>query len=98
MQTRNSYIAKMKEELDKLDMQLEALEVSAKDMKEDTRDLYNLELEKVRNQSLLAKEKMATLISEWTESTEESWDSLVLESEKVRDAFVHSFRYFKSQI
>lgn len=98
MQTRNSYIAKMKEELDKLDMQLDALEVSAKNMREDTRELYNLELEKVRNQSVLAKEKMATLISEWKDSTEESWDSLMLETEKIRDAFVHSFRYFKSQI
>jgi hypothetical protein len=97
MQTRNSYIAKMKEELDKLEMQLDALEVSAKSMKEDAREQYNLELEKVRIQSRLAKEKMDTLISEWTESTEGSWDLLVLETEKIRDAFVHSFRYFKSQ-
>jgi len=31
-------------------------------------------------------------------STETAWDSMVVEMDKVRDAFVHSFSYFKSQI
>ncbi len=31
-------------------------------------------------------------------STESAWDGMVAEMDKVRDAFVHSFSYFKSQI
>jgi len=29
---------------------------------------------------------------------EDRWDAMVTEMEKVRDAFVHSFSYFKSQL
>ena len=98
MQARNTYIAKMKEELDKLDVRLHELELAAENMQEDTRERYKLEVKKVREQSELAKEKMSSLLSKWAESSEESWDAMVLETEKIRDAFVKSFHYFKSQI
>jgi len=32
------------------------------------------------------------------EAGEDSWDKMVAETEKVRDAFIHSFSYFKSQV
>ena len=31
-------------------------------------------------------------------ATEETWGAMVTEMDKVRDAFVHSFSYFKSQL
>jgi hypothetical protein len=29
---------------------------------------------------------------------DDSWDRMVVEMDKVRDAFTHSFHYFKSQV
>jgi len=37
-------------------------------------------------------------LDELKAATAETWESLVAETEKVRDAFVHSFNYFKSQL
>ena len=39
-----------------------------------------------------------TKLDELKAAGEDSWDALVAEMEKIRDAFVHSFKYFKSQI
>ena len=48
----------------------------------------------LRAQSVHAKAKMDELKS----AGEDRWDAMVAEMEKVRDAFVHSFSYFKSQV
>jgi DNA-binding transcriptional regulator YiaG len=94
MQNRRAYIEKMKQELDVLNSKLNELEQSSVDMQEDARARYNVEVEKVRVQSELAKEKFARLI----DSSEGAWNDMVAETEKIRDAFVNSFHYFKSQI
>ncbi len=94
MQNRSVYIEKMKRELDDLDTKLNALELAANNMKDDALIRYNLEVGKVRVQSALAKEKFSDL----TNSGENTWDNMVTETEKIRDAFVNSFHYFKSQI
>jgi hypothetical protein len=94
MQNRSVYIEKMKRELDDLDAKLNALELAANNMKDDALIRYNLEVGKVRVQSALAKEKFSDL----TNSSENAWDNMVTETEKIRDAFVNSFHYFKSQI
>jgi len=49
---------------------------------------------KLRHQSDLALAKLNDLKS----TSEDTWESMVTEMEKVRDAFTHSFHYFKSQI
>lgn len=94
MQNRHIYIEKMKQELEVLNMKLNELELSAENMQEDARKLYNQEVDKVRVQSALAKEKFSQLV----ESSENTWNEMVVETEKIRDAFVNSFHYFKSQI
>ena len=48
----------------------------------------------LREQSVHAKAKMEELKA----ASEDRWDAMVAEMEKVRDAFVHSFSYFKSQV
>jgi hypothetical protein len=50
-------------------------------------------MEKLRAQSRLAINKLDELIA----AGESSWESMVAETEKVRDAFASSFHYFKSQ-
>jgi len=51
-------------------------------------------LSKLQAQSRLASERFA----EFKLAREESWDKAVLEMERIRDAFLHSFNYFESQI
>ena len=69
-------------------------DAKAKEAKEDARDLYKAEMAKLQKQSDLAKAKL----EEMQTASEDAWDTMVAEMEKVRDAFVHSFHYFKSQV
>lgn len=91
---RDEYVAKMKLQLDELNAKMDKLEAKAIEAKEDARVKYKEEMSKLRQQSKLAKGKLDELKA----AGEDSWDVMVAEMEKVRDAFKHSFNYFKSQI
>lgn len=93
MTKRDEYIAKMKLQLDELDTKMDKLEARAKEAREDARAKYREEIAKLRQQSKLAKGKLEELKA----SGEEKWDAMVTEMEKIRDAAVHSYNYFKSQ-
>lgn len=94
MNTQSVYIEKMKSQLDELNTKMNKLQARAEEAKEDARDMYKTEMVKLQAQSKLAVDKLG----EMKTATEETWDATVAEMEKVRDAFVHSFHYFKSQI
>lgn len=94
MSTKDAYIAKMKLQLDQLNVKMSELEAAAKEAKADVRDSYRKEMSKLRHQSRQAMAKL----EEIKLAGEASWEALVAEMEKIRDAFVHSFHYFKSQI
>ena len=94
MSKRDAYVAKMKLQLDELNAKMAELEAKAKEAKEDARDKYNEELGKLRHQFKLAVAKLDELKA----SGEDKWEAMVAETEKIRDAFVHSFNYFKSQL
>lgn len=94
MPNRDEYIAKMKLQLDELDAKMDKLEAKATEAKEDARAKYREEVAKLRQQSKLAKGKLEELKA----SGEDKWEAMVTEMEKIRDAFIHSFRYFKSQL
>lgn len=94
MKTKETYIAKMKLQLDELDVKMNALEAKAKDAKEAAHDKYVEDMAKLRAQLQLAKAKFDDL----ADAGEDKWDNMVVEMEKVRDAFAHSFNYFKSQL
>ncbi len=94
MTTRDVYITKMKLQLDELNLQMGKLELRAQEAREDVRDKYKAEMAKLHDQSELAKAKLADMQA----STESAWDGMVTEMDKIRDAFVHSFSYFKSQL
>ncbi len=91
---RDEYTAKLKMQLDELNGKMDTLELKAKEAKEDARDAYKAEMAKLRHQSKLAGDKL----EEMKAATEDGWEKMVAEVEKVRDAFVHSFSYFKSQV
>ncbi len=94
MTKRDEYTAKMKLQLDELNLKMDQLEAKAKEAREDAREKYRAEMTKLRHQSSLAVAKM----NEFAAAGEDSWEKMVDEVEKVRDAFVHSFSYFKSQV
>jgi len=94
MSKRDEYVAKMKLQLDELNAKMGELEAKAKEAKEDARDKYKEEMGKLRHQSKLAAAKLDELKA----SGEDKWEAIVAEMEKIRDAFTHSFNYFKSQL
>lgn len=94
MSKRDAYVAKMKIQLDELNAKIDELEAKAKEAKDDARDKYKEEMSKLRHQSKLAVAKLDELKA----AGEDKWEAVVAEMEKIRDAFVHSFNYFKSQL
>ncbi len=94
MSKRDAYVEKMKQQLDDLNTKMSAVEAKAQEAKEDAREKYQEEMAKLRHQSDLAVAKL----DEMKSAGEDSWEKMVDEMEKVRDAFTHSFNYFKSQL
>lgn len=94
MSKRDAYIAKMKLQLDELNANMTKVEAKAKEAKADALDKYKEEMSKLCAQSKLAVAKMEELKA----TSEDTWETMVAEMEKVRDAFTHSFHYFKSQL
>ena len=91
---RDEYTAKTKHQLDLLNAQIDALEAKTEEAKIEARDAYRAELTKLRKQSAAAMAKL----EEIRVAGEDAWDKMVAEMEKIRDAFSHSFKYFKSQV
>ena len=94
MTKRAEYIQKMKSQLDALNATMGEIEAKAKDAKEEARARYKEEAAKLRHQSKAAASKLEDLKS----AGEDRWEAMVTEMDKMRDAFVHSFNYFKSQV
>ncbi len=91
---RDEYIAGRKQQLDDLNQKMDELEAKANQAKQEIRDAYKTEVTKLRAQAKLAMDRF----EEFKETGEDSWDKTVADMEKIRDAFVHSINYFKSQI
>ena len=94
MSKKNAYIEKMKLQLDELNAKMNKVDAMAKDAKEEARDKYQQEMALLRKQSKIAVAKL----DEMKTASEETWEAMTAEMEKVRDAFIHSFHYFKSQL
>ena len=94
MSKKDLYIAKMNLQIAELNETMHDLEAKAKDARDDAREKYKEEMNKLREQSKLAGQKLETLKT----TAEDGWDGMVEEMEKVRDAFTSSFHYFKSQM
>ncbi len=94
MSARDVYVEKMKMQLDELNAKMNVLEAKAKEAKADAREKYKEEMSKLRAQSELAVAKL----DEMRVAGEDSWERMVAEMEKIRDAWIHSFHYFKSQV
>jgi len=94
MTKQDVYVTKMKAQLDELNLEMQALELKAKEAKQDVKEKYAEQMDKVREQSKLASAKL----DEMTAAAESSWHKMVADMEKLRNAFTSSFHYFKSQV
>ena len=94
MSKRDAYIEEMKTQLDEVNAKVNELEAKAKQAKADARDKYKEEMNKLRLQSKHAVAKLDELKA----ASEDGWEAMVAEMEKIRDALAHSYNYFKSQL
>ncbi len=94
MTQRDDYVQKMKKQLDELNAKMDVLAAKANSAKAEARAKYSEEMDRLRQQSEVAAAKLEDLKA----AGEDRWEALVAEMDKMRDAFVHSFHYFKSQI
>ena len=94
MSKRDEYIAKIKLQLDELNANIGAAETKLHAAKAEVRDKYKEEMSKLQAQYKHA----AVRLDELKAAGEDSWEAMVAEVEKVRDALKHSYNYFKSQL
>jgi uncharacterized protein YukE len=94
MSKKDEYVAKIKQQLDDLNTQIDKLEAKALEAKGDALKKYKEQMGNLRKQSQEVQDKLAEIKA----ATEDTWEGLVAETEKIWDAFKHSFEYFKSQL
>ncbi len=91
---KDDYSAKMTQQLDEMNGNIDALAARAHTAQENVREQYRVELAKVRQQSNLAVAKLVELKA----ASEASWDKMVAEMDKASNAFIHSFEAFKTKV
>ena len=94
MSNRDAYVAKIKLDIDQLNAKMAEIEAEAKEARAEVKDKYAKQMDKLHANSKIAMAKL----DEIQAASEDSWQKLVTEMEKLRDAFTHSFHYFKSQV
>ncbi len=94
MTKRDEYVQKIKSQLDALNATADEVVAKALDAKQEARAKYKEEVATLRHQSKMAAAKLEELKS----AGEDRWEAMVAEMDKLRDAFIHSFHYFKSHI
>ncbi|NRR30748.1 hypothetical protein HSX11_11210 [Oxalobacteraceae bacterium] len=87
MSQRAEYISKMETQLEKLNEKMSSLESGAQEAKEEARQTYKEEMGKLRAKSKTALAKLEEIKA----STEDSWETMVGDMEKMHDALTHSF-------
>lgn len=94
MSRRDEIIAKLKEQLDHLNQQIDAMEVKAQQATGEARQQYTARVSELKEMAKPAQQKLGELVA----AGEDRWHKIEAETEKVYKAFVHSYNYFKSQL
>ena len=94
MSKRDEYIGKMKQQLDGLNAQLKELEGKGEAAQAEFLEKHAEQITQLREHYAAALTKLDQIKS----ASEDKWESVVTEGEKIHKAFVHSFNYFKSQL
>ena len=94
MTSRDTYVAKMKLQLDELNDRLSEMEAKAKVTRAEVSAGYRADMERLHAQSREAVGKLEEL----RQAGEDSWESLVAEADKLRQAFSHAFSDFQTHM
>ena len=94
MSKREDYIENMKQQLDGLNAQLKELEAKGEAAQAEFLENPAEQITQLREHYVAALAKLDEVKS----ASEDKWESVVTEGEKIHKAFVHSFNYFKSQL
>ena len=92
MLTRDEYVAKMKQRLDKWNAEMDVLEAKALKTQEDAKVKYQEQLVALRAKRQEGEEKLEAIKS----ATEDSWEQLKAETENVWEALKDSANAFKA--
>lgn len=91
---RDEYLEKIKQQLDEWNGELDKLEAKQEEVKGEAKTKYNTQVKELQQKLRSVQDKVQELQS----SGQDKWDELQAEVDNVRDAFVHSYNYFKSQL
>ena len=91
---RDEFINKLKAQIDELNAQMSEFESKAEVVGDQAVSEFDAQMDKLREQAKEMQLKMGELQA----SSEDTWDRMLEETRKVRDAFIHSVNYFKSQM
>jgi phage-related minor tail protein len=91
---RDEFIEKMKQQLDDINAQISEFESKTEETGEKVRADFDAQVDKMREHG----KQMQAKLDELRGASEDSWDRMMEETRKVRDAFIHSVNYFRSQL
>lgn len=94
MSRRDDFVNKLKEQIDRLNSQLDVLEARAEKASSGAQEMYEARIAQLREMARPVED----LLKKVRESGEHRWDELEAEANKTYKAFVHSFNYFMSQM
>jgi DNA repair ATPase RecN len=94
MAKREAYINRIKAQLDDLNIDLAEVEVRAEKSKEVAKEKYAVEVAKLYAQAQQLRDKLKEIKS----ASESTWENMIASTEKLHDALVNSFKYFKTQL
>ena len=92
--SRDDFVAKLKRQIDDVNAQISEFEAKAEAAGAKAMEDFDAQMDELRGHA----QAMQAKLDEMRNAGEDSWERIVEESRKLRDACVHSFNYFKSQL
>jgi len=94
MSKRHEYIEMLKEQIDEMNAKIDDWQTKREDVEGRVKEEAEEKLVAFREAAAAA----STKLREIRDATDDSWEDLKTEMEKVRTALIHSYNYFKSQL
>jgi prefoldin subunit 5 len=91
---RDEFIEKMKKQLDDVNKQMAQFQKEAEEAGDKATAEYDAQIDKLREHG----KQLQAKLDEMRSASEDSWDRMMEEARKLRDAFIHSLNYFRSQL
>lgn len=94
MSKRDEYVAKLKQTIDEFNEKISELEAKANNAQAEAKAEMEKQIASLKEQAKPVTDKL----DHWKDAGEEEMDKYLKEAKKIRDAFIHSYHYFMSQL